>query len=64
MDGPLTALRHLLALLADDPVNPPLAPGEIVTTGTLTKAMPIKPGETWTTQPIGIDLEGAELRFA
>jgi 2-oxo-3-hexenedioate decarboxylase len=64
MDGPLTAIRHLLALLAEDPINPPLAAGEIVTTGTLTKAMPVKPGEAWSTRPHDIELEPAAISFA
>ena len=36
LDGPLSALRHLVGLLARDPVNSPLATGDIVITGTLT----------------------------
>lgn len=64
LDGPLSALRHLIGLLARDPVNPPLAAGEIVTTGTLTKAMPVARGETWTATPAGIAIEGIRLRFA
>lgn len=63
LDGPLSAVRHLVGLLASDPVNPPLAAGEIVTTGTLTRAMPVKPGETWSTRLAGIALEGIRLRF-
>ena len=63
MDGPLSALRHLAELLEADPSNPPLSPGEIVTTGTLTKAMPVAPGETWTAVPRGVGLEGIEVRF-
>lgn len=63
LDGPLSALRHLVELLAHDPVNPPLAAGEIISTGTLTKAMPIKPGETWTAKLSGIAIEGAAVRF-
>jgi 2-keto-4-pentenoate hydratase len=63
LDGPLSALRHLVGLLASDPVNPPLGAGEIVTTGTLTKAMPIAPGEVWTATPAGIALDGIRLRF-
>ena len=35
-----SALRHLVDILARDQVNPPLAAGEIVTTGTLTRALP------------------------
>src|SRR5215212_2217615 len=41
LGGPLSALRHLVEVLANDPVNPPLAAGEIVTTGTLTRAFPV-----------------------
>jgi 2-keto-4-pentenoate hydratase len=63
LDGPLAALRHLVGLLAHDPINPPLAAGEIVTTGTLTRAMPVKPGETWSTALSGIPLDGIRLRF-
>ena len=63
LDGPVSALRHLVDLLALDTLNPPLAAGDIVTTGTLTRALPVKPGETWTTQLRGIPLEGIGLRF-
>jgi 2-oxo-3-hexenedioate decarboxylase len=63
LDGPVCALRHLVGLLAYDPVNPPLAAGEIVTTGTLTRAMPVKAGETWSTALEGIALDGIRLRF-
>jgi 2-oxo-3-hexenedioate decarboxylase len=64
LGGPLTALRHLVGVLARDPVNPPLAAGEIVTTGTLTRAFPIAPGETWRTTLDGVALDGIEIRFA
>ena len=47
LDGPIHALAHLVALLETDSLNPSLAPGEIVSTGTLTDAWPIAPGETW-----------------
>jgi 2-oxo-3-hexenedioate decarboxylase len=63
LEGPLSALRHLVELLASDPVNPPLASGEIISTGTLTKAMPVASGETWTAQATGIALEGVSVRF-
>jgi 2-oxo-3-hexenedioate decarboxylase len=56
LDGPLSALRYLVALLADDPHNAQLAAGEIVSTGTLTRALPVKPGETgapsWLASPL------------
>jgi 2-oxo-3-hexenedioate decarboxylase len=63
LDGPLSALRHLVKLLACDGGNPPLAHGEIVTTGTLTRAMPVAPGQIWSTALHGIPLEPIVLRF-
>ena len=63
LDSPLLALRHLVGMLAKDPHNPPLAAGEIVTTGSLTLAMPVSPGETWTAKVSGIPLEAVSLRF-
>lgn len=64
LDGPVPALRHLVDLLARDRSNPPLAAGEIVTTGTLTRALPVSPGETWTTDLMGAGLAGIGVRFA
>jgi 2-oxo-3-hexenedioate decarboxylase len=64
LGGALKALRALVALLAVDPHNPPLAAGEIVTTGSLTRAPPIAPGEVWTTKLTGIPLEGARLALS
>lgn len=63
LGGPLSALRHFVGVLAQDDLNPGLAAGEIITTGTLTKAMPIKPGERWTTRVSGIPLGGIDIRF-
>jgi 2-oxo-3-hexenedioate decarboxylase len=64
LDGPLSALRHLVGLLARDPVNLPLATGDIITTGTLTRAFPILPGESWGTTLHGIELGGRPVWFA
>jgi 2-oxo-3-hexenedioate decarboxylase len=63
LGGPVSALRHLVELLAVDQINPPLSAGEIVTTGTLTRALPVSPGETWTTELTGIALDGLRIRF-
>ena len=63
LDSPLTALHHLVGLLAIDRVNPPLRAGEVVSTGTLTRALPVAAGETWHTRLSGIALDGLELRF-
>ena len=64
MEGPLSTLRYVMDLLAEDFANPPLAPGEIITTGTLTKALPVRPGETWMTALQGVALGGISIRFA
>lgn len=63
LGGPVSALRHLVSLLSRDAINPPLAAGEIVTTGTLTRAMPVRSSETWSTALEGIGLAGIRLRF-
>ncbi|WP_425990328.1 2-keto-4-pentenoate hydratase [Afipia sp. DC4300-2b1] len=63
LGGPLSALRHFVDVLSKDDVNPGLAAGEIVTTGTLTRALPIKPGETWTTTVSGIPLGSISVAF-
>jgi 2-keto-4-pentenoate hydratase len=63
LEGPVSALGHLVDLLARDSINPPLAAGEIVTTGTLTRAMPVSPGETWSTALHGIALDDIRLMF-
>src|SRR6516225_10685231 len=63
LDSPLLALRHLIELLANDSHNPPLHAGEVISTGTLTLAMPVSAGETWTTKVRGIPLEDTAIRF-
>jgi 2-oxo-3-hexenedioate decarboxylase len=63
LSGPVSALGHLVRLLAQDHANPPLRANEIVTTGTLTDAMPVKPGQTWSTSLSGIELDGIDLHF-
>lgn len=63
LGSPLAAIAHLLALLAAQPRARALQAGEIVTTGTLTQAWPIKAGETWSTELAGIDLPGLGVTF-
>jgi 2-oxo-3-hexenedioate decarboxylase len=63
-DGPVSALRHLVDILVRDQVNPSLAAGEIVTTGTLTRALPVSAGEIWTTELTGVGFDGICVRFA
>jgi 2-oxo-3-hexenedioate decarboxylase len=61
LDTPLLALAFLLRTLAEFPGNEPVAAGEIVTTGTLTAAKAVAPGETWSTALSGIELPGLTL---
>jgi 2-oxo-3-hexenedioate decarboxylase len=63
LDGPLTALRHFVELLAKDSGNAPLAAGEIVTTGTVTKAFPVAPGQRWHTAVHRLPVKGIELHL-
>jgi 2-oxo-3-hexenedioate decarboxylase len=63
LDSPLLALAHLAELLPRLPQFPPLGAGEVVTTGTITRALPVKLGETWSTKLSGIELPGLMVTF-
>jgi len=64
LDSPLLALAFLVQVLSVQKDSPSLEPGEIITTGTLTDAHPVKAGETWRTAFSGIELPGLEILFA
>jgi 2-oxo-3-hexenedioate decarboxylase len=64
LGSPLAALGHLVELLAKQPEAPPLGAGEIISTGTLTDAHPVGPGETWSTEIRGLPLPGLQLLFS
>lgn len=64
LGSPLAALSHLVGLLAGQKEAPPLASGDIVSTGTLTDAHPVAAGETWSTELSGLPLPGLRLRFS
>lgn len=63
LGSPLASLGFLVDVLAKQPDSPPLAAGEIVTTGVLTDAHPVRPGETWSTELEGLPLNGLTLSF-
>ncbi len=63
LGGPLSTLIHLMDILQLDSANPVLSAGEVITTGTLTAAMPVSRGDVWSTALTGIELEGASIRF-
>jgi 2-keto-4-pentenoate hydratase len=63
LDSPALALGHLARLLAGQPAFPPLAAGEIVTTGTVTDAWPVAAGETWSSDYGALGIEGLTVAF-
>jgi 2-oxo-3-hexenedioate decarboxylase len=63
LDSPLLALGHLVGVLANQPGAAPLVAGEVISTGTITDAHPVRPGETWSTRLHGLPLPGLTVRF-
>ncbi|WP_151449059.1 2-keto-4-pentenoate hydratase [Lacisediminimonas profundi] len=63
LDSPVHALWHAHQLLKTQPQFPPLAAGEIISTGTWTDAWPIEPGQTWTSAFSGVLLPGLAVSF-
>jgi 2-oxo-3-hexenedioate decarboxylase len=63
LGSPINALRHMAELLSVDEHNKPLEAGEIITTGTLTKALSIRNGDLWATKINGIELPGLNVKF-
>ncbi|OGA00498.1 MAG: hypothetical protein A3H35_11250 [Betaproteobacteria bacterium RIFCSPLOWO2_02_FULL_62_17] len=60
---PLLALAYLADVLAAQTRMPALAAGEIVSTGTLTDALPVAPGETWSTRFSGLEVQDLDIEF-
>ncbi|MDB5928434.1 MAG: hydratase [Polaromonas sp.] len=68
LDGPVQALLHFVRELRATPGAPALAAGDLITTGTLTDAHPVLPGQTWHTcieaqGPVADELAGLTVRF-
>jgi 2-oxo-3-hexenedioate decarboxylase len=63
LGNPLSAIVHLLAVLARQPQYAPLKAGEMVTTGTVTTAQSVKAGEIWRSEVRGIALPGLSVEF-
>lgn len=59
--GPLEALRHFVRGHAKHSAGAPLEPGQIVTTGTITRAFPVQASQSWRTEVHGLPLPGLEL---
>jgi 2-oxo-3-hexenedioate decarboxylase len=63
LDSPALALTHLVRALAALPQFPSLAAGEVITTGTVTDAWPVTPGETWHSDYGVLGIDGLALSF-
>jgi len=63
LGSPLAAIAHLLRVLEADARRVPLAAGEVVTTGTITAAHPVRAGQTWETALDGLALPGLRVEF-
>jgi 2-keto-4-pentenoate hydratase len=63
LDSPLLSLAFLVEILAGQKESPPLAAGEIISTGTLTDAHPVRAGETWSTDLHGFAVRGLTVKF-
>jgi 2-oxo-3-hexenedioate decarboxylase len=61
LDGPLHALQHWLAAMAQHTPQWRVAAGDVVTTGTITDAWPLLPGQTWHTTLSAPRLAGLRL---
>lgn len=63
LGGPLHALRHFAEGMEKLPMARGILPGDIVATGTITRAFPVKDGETWSTQVEGLPIPGMAVTF-
>jgi 2-oxo-3-hexenedioate decarboxylase len=63
LDSPALALGYLGRVVADQPRQPPLAAGEIITTGTITSAWPVEPGQRWRSDYGSLGLSGLDVTF-
>lgn len=64
LDGPVHALAFAANAIASEPSSKPLAAGELVSTGTMTRAFPIAAGQIWSTEISGFELPGLNVQFA
>ncbi len=64
LDGPLNALRLWVDAMAEQTPDWPILPGDVVTTGTITDAWPLRPGQCWQTALSDARLAPLTLRTA
>ena len=58
---PLSAVKHLMQVLASQSPHQPLQANELVTTGTVTSAYSVQAGQTWQTTLAGMALPGLSV---
>ena len=63
LGSPALALGHLARIVDGQPQLAPPGRGEVVTTGTLTDARPVKPGERWTSSYDALGIDGLSVVF-
>ena len=63
LDHPAIALAFLADILARQPAFDGLRAGEVITTGTLTAAFAVEPGETWTSEITGLPVAPLSVSF-
>jgi len=63
LGGPLQALRHFVAGLEVRPLARGIEAGDLVATGTITRAFPVEDGQTWSTRIDGLPLPGMAVAF-
>lgn len=63
LGSPALALGHLAQVIADQHGARPLAPDEVVTTGSIVNAHPVRAGETWRADYGALGLESFTLTF-
>ncbi len=63
LGSPAYALGFLADLLAQQSFMQPLAAGEVISTGTISDALPVKPGETWSTEISGLPAQNLIISY-
>lgn len=63
LGGPLSALKAMVDGLPDTALASTVGAGEVVTTGTLTRAFPVAPGDSWETRVAGLPLADMAISF-
>ena len=63
LGGPLHALGHLVKVLRDQRAFAAIGAGGIVTTGTITDAHAVSPGQRWRSTYDGAPLAGITVEF-